>query len=83
MIRTLREWNIPIDEVFFLGGLNKTPFLKECGADIFFDEHRGHCDLAADVVPTGHVPHGINNSSLALSSGNRASSVERAAGDEG
>lgn len=83
VIRTLREWNIPIDEVFFLGGLNKTPFLKEFGADIFFDDHRGHCDLAADVVPTGHVPHGINNSSLALSSGNRASPVERAAGDEG
>lgn len=61
VIRTLRNWDIPIDEVFFLGGLNKAPFLKEFGADIFFDDHRGHCDLAADVVPTGHVPHGVNN----------------------
>lgn len=80
VIHTLRDWNIPIDEVFFLGGLNKAPFLKEFGADIFFDDHRGHCDLAAEVVPTGHVPHGINNSSSSDSSSEGECPAGKAAG---
>ena len=28
VIRTLREWNVRIDEAFFLGGLEKARFLK-------------------------------------------------------
>lgn len=61
VIRTLREWEIRIDEAVFLGGLAKAPILDAFGADIFFDDHRGHCDQAASVVPTGHVPHGVGN----------------------
>ncbi len=60
-IRTLRAWNIRIDEALFLGGLPKGPFLKTFGADIFFDDQRHHCDVASDLVATGHVPHGIAN----------------------
>ncbi|MGH7058737.1 MAG: 5'-nucleotidase, partial [Acetobacteraceae bacterium] len=60
-IRTLRAWNIRIDEALFLGGLEKGPFLKTFGADIFFDDQRRHCDIAADLVATGHVPHGVAN----------------------
>jgi 5'-nucleotidase len=61
VIRTLREWQIRIDEAVFLGGLDKTAFLQVFGADIFFDDHRGHCDSAKGVVATGHVPHGVAN----------------------
>ncbi|MGH8274840.1 MAG: 5'-nucleotidase, partial [Gammaproteobacteria bacterium] len=32
-IRTLRAWNIRVDEALFLGGLDKAPFLKTFGAD--------------------------------------------------
>lgn len=60
-IRTLRAWNIRIDEALFLGGLDKGPFLKTFGADIFFDDQLSHCDNAAQMVATGHVPHGIAN----------------------
>lgn len=59
VIRTLREWNIRIDESFFLGGLDKGSILKAFGADIFFDDQLTHCDSARRHVPTGHVPHGI------------------------
>ncbi|HQU16355.1 MAG: 5'-nucleotidase [Chromatiales bacterium 21-64-14] len=62
VIRTLRAWNIRIDEAVFLGGLGKGAFLKAFGADIFFDDQRGHCDSAREHVPTGHVPHGVANS---------------------
>jgi 5'-nucleotidase len=61
VIRTLRAWDIRIDEAIFLGGMAKGPFLKAFGADIFFDDQPGHCDSAREHVATGHVPHGIAN----------------------
>ncbi len=61
VIRTLRAWNIRIDESLFLGGLPKGTFLKAYGADVFFDDQRTHCDSAREHVATGHVPHGIAN----------------------
>lgn len=60
-IRTLRAWNIRIDEAIFLGGLEKGPFLKAFDADIFFDDQRKHCESARQHVATGHVPSGIKN----------------------
>lgn len=61
VIRTLRAWDIRIDEALFLGGLDKAEFLKAFGADIFFDDQRGHCESASRHVATGHVPHGVTN----------------------
>lgn len=61
VIRTLRTWGIRIDEALFLGGMNKSSFLKAFQADIFFDDQTHHIMSAAQYVPTGHVPHGIAN----------------------
>lgn len=61
VIRTLRAWDIRIDESIFLGGLDKTEFLKAYRADVFFDDQHVHCERAADHVTTGHVPHGVAN----------------------
>jgi len=61
VIRTLRAWGIRIDEAIFLGGMDKGPFLKSFGADIFFDDQEGHCESAREHVATGHVPHGVAN----------------------
>jgi 5'-nucleotidase len=61
VVRTLRAWNIRIDEALFLGGKEKGPFLRAFGADIFFDDQQGHCDSASQHVATGHVPHGVAN----------------------
>lgn len=61
VIRTLRAWDIRIDESFFLGGMDKGEFLKTFGADIFFDDQSGHCDSARRYVATGHVPNGVRN----------------------
>lgn len=61
VIRTLRAWNIRIDEALFLGGKDKGEFLRAFGADIFFDDHVKNCDSAREHVTTGHVPHGVNN----------------------
>lgn len=61
VIRTLRAWNIRIDEAIFLGGLDKGDFLNAFGADVFFDDQETHCHSANKHVTTGHVPHGIIN----------------------
>jgi 5'-nucleotidase len=61
VIRTLRAWDIRIDESLFLGGMDKGPFLRAYGADVFFDDQRQHCDSACVHVATGHVPHGVAN----------------------
>lgn len=61
VIRTLRAWEIRIDEAVFLGGLDKGSFLRTFGADIFFDDQEGHCESTRQHVPTGHVPHGVAN----------------------
>lgn len=61
VIRTLRQWDIRIDESMFLGGLDKTPFLEAFAADVFFDDQQAFCENARSVVTTGHVPHGVRN----------------------
>lgn len=61
VIKTLRAWHIRLDESLFLGGMNKTEFLRAYGADVFFDDQAEHCAAASEVVATGHVPHGVTN----------------------
>lgn len=61
VIRTLRTWNIRIDEALFLGGLDKGEFLKAFAADFYFDDQQGHCESTRLHVATGHVPHGVIN----------------------
>ena len=61
VIKTLRAWDIRIDESLFLGGLDKGEFLQAFDADIFFDDQEAHCESARNHVATGHVPHGVKN----------------------
>lgn len=63
VIKTLRHWDIRLDESMFLGGMRKSDFLKAYGADVFFDDQAEHCAHASAVVPTGHVLHGVTNKS--------------------
>lgn len=57
VIRTLRAWNVRIDEAFFLGGIEKSEVLKAFGANIFFDDQAVHTDPASKMVPSARVPY--------------------------
>ena len=57
VIRTLRAWNVRIDEAFFLGGIKKSDVLKSFGAHIFFDDQSVHTDPASKMVPSARVPY--------------------------
>lgn len=56
VIRTLRAWNVRVDEAFFLGGITKKEVLSAFGAQIFFDDQLLHTKLAAEAVPSARVP---------------------------
>ncbi|MBU2509994.1 5'-nucleotidase [bacterium] len=55
VIKTLRSWNVNVDEAFFLGGLQKSRFLKAFKPHIFFDDQDFHLDPAAGDVPSAKV----------------------------
>lgn len=57
VIRTLRAWDVRIDEVFFLGGIHKKDVLQAFGAHIFFDDQQTHTLPASEVVPSARVPY--------------------------
>ena len=61
VIKTLRHWDIRLDESLFLGGRDKGEFLKSFEADIFFDDQAVHCENASSHVASGHVPSGVVN----------------------
>lgn len=56
VIRTLRAWDVAIDETFFMGGVVKSDVLAAFKPHMFFDDQPGHCDRAASRVQTGRVP---------------------------
>jgi len=61
VIRTLKAWNVHVDEAFFMGGVPKMAVLKEFKPHIFFDDQDTHCAPASTEVPTGRVPTGPTN----------------------
>lgn len=56
-IKTLRKWNVHINEAFFLGGVSKRDVLSAFGAHIFFDDKHVHADPASEVVPSAVVQY--------------------------
>lgn len=61
VIRTLRSWNIRIDEMLFLAGRDKAAFCAAFAADIMFDDTRRHIESIARYNLAGHVLAGTNN----------------------
>jgi len=57
VIKTLRHWGIYVDQVFFLGGLEKSKILKALKSHIFFDDQDLHLEEASKFVPSGKVPY--------------------------
>ncbi len=57
VIKTLRDWNVYVDEMYFLGGLSKDKVLKAFGAQIFFDDQATHLDSTSQYVTAARVPY--------------------------
>ncbi|MCK5296994.1 MAG: 5'-nucleotidase [Alphaproteobacteria bacterium] len=61
VITTLRDWDIIVDEGFFLGGIEKTSVLDVIQPHIFFEDQIKNLDNAKDHIPSVHIPFGIKN----------------------
>lgn len=57
VIKTLRHWGVYVNEIFFLGGVEKAKVLKAFRPHIFFDDQDIHLEAAAKHVPSGKVPY--------------------------
>lgn len=61
VIKTLRAWDIRIDESLFLGGLPKVDFLTAFNADVFFDDQATHCEKSHQKVTSAQVLYGVGS----------------------
>lgn len=61
VIKTLRTWDVYVDQAFFLGGLQKKRFLKAFKPHIFFDDQDSHLDPASGDVPSAKVLYPSNS----------------------
>lgn len=65
VVTTLRAWGIEIDEVFFLGGIDKARVLKEFRPHMFFEDQLLNLNTSRRLFPCVHVPFGVANAAPA------------------
>lgn len=61
VIKTLRKWNVYVDEAYFMGGWPKAPVLEAIGTHIFFDDQESHLADSKFKVPCGKVLYKSNS----------------------
>jgi 5'-nucleotidase len=57
VIKTLRHWGVYVDELFFLGGVEKAAVLKAFRPHIFFDDQDLHLEKISRIYPACRVPY--------------------------
>ncbi|HVM93502.1 MAG TPA: 5'-nucleotidase [Terriglobales bacterium] len=58
-IRTLRDWNITVDEMHFLGGIDKSGVLQIFNPHIFFDDQQSNLSACSKKLPSAQVMYGL------------------------
>lgn len=67
-INTLTSWDVSVDEMFFLGGIEKRRFLEVIKPHLFIDDQINHLDQSLIDIPLVHIPFGIMNEEKTQSS---------------
>lgn len=60
-INTLKDWGVTVDEMFLLGGIEKSRVLEVLKPHLFLDDQISHLDPALKNIPLVHIPFGIAN----------------------
>ena len=60
-INTLKDWDVEVDEMFLLGGIEKKRILNVMKPHLFFDDQLTHLDPKLENIPLVHIPFGITN----------------------
>lgn len=61
VIHSLKEWQVTVDDAFFLGGIEKGLIMQVLKPHIFFDDQKIHLDGTAKFAPSVHIPFGELN----------------------
>lgn len=64
-INTLNEWGVNVDDMFLMGGVDKSRVLNVLKPHIFFDDQKSHLDSKLSKIPLVHIPFGIANMQIA------------------
>lgn len=61
-INTLNKWGVEVDEMFLLGGVDKSRILEVMRPHLYFDDQMVHLDVTTNKnIPLVHIPFGIAN----------------------
>lgn len=61
-INTLNSWGVEVDEMFLLGGIDKSRILDVMKPHLYFDDQMVHLDTdAVKNIPLVHIPFGVAN----------------------
>jgi 5'-nucleotidase len=60
-VHSLAEWNVAVNDAFFLGGIEKSRVLEVMKPHIFFDDQASHLVPASSFVAGVHIPYGVAN----------------------
>jgi len=64
VITTLEDWGVSANEMFFVGGIQKSRILSTLKPHMFFDDQRSHLEFKAGDIPMVHIPFGIANNKI-------------------
>lgn len=60
-INTLNKWDVTVDEMFLMGGVDKTRILNVFKPHIYFDDQVVHLNKEKTKIPLVHIPFGVAN----------------------
>ena len=61
-INTLNSWGVEVDEMFLLGGIDKSRILETMKPHLYFDDQMVHLDTDNNSnIPLVHIPFGVTN----------------------
>jgi 5'-nucleotidase len=60
-VHSLAEWDVAVNDAFFLGGIEKSKVLEVMKPHIFFDDQASHLEPASSFVAGVHIPYGVAN----------------------
>jgi len=64
-VNTLKSWDVEVDEIFFLGGIEKKRVLSIFKPHLFIDDQIDHLDKSMEDITLVHIPFGIMNQRIA------------------
>ena len=63
-INTLSHWGVSVDELFLMGGVDKSRILNILKPQIYFDDQLIHLNPNMSNTPLVHIPFGIANKGI-------------------